>query len=166
MTGPLTGKVFEAEIRRSLKAFEETHDNFWWMRLSDYRTWIAANPKLINARQPADFVAIFRGIAHFFECKSTQMARGWNCTYLRPHQHESLNAIHAAGGRAWILIRNHSVKYHNSAWALSIYEYDWLRDHLPPTRASFSWEAIDERGLRLPLCKGKIWDLSPVLEVR
>jgi len=163
--GPLTGKVFEAEIRRSLDHFGESHPGFWWMRLSDYRSWVAVNPKLVAPKQPADFLAVYRGRVFFLECKSTKYRYGWDSSRLKPHQREALLAVSSAGGSAWILIRDHSVPRHNRAWALHISTYDLLRERLPPNRVSFGWADLDEFGIRLPLLKGKIWDLSGLFGV-
>lgn len=162
MTGALTGKVFEAEVRRSLQAFAETHNSFFWMRLSDYRSWIAANKMLVAPKQPADFIAIYGGAVHFFECKSTKSPNGWNTTYLKAHQREALNSVRDAGGRGWILLRDHSTPYHNRAWAVGIDVFEALVSQLPLTRVSVPFLTLDSSALPLPLRAGKIWGLEVV----
>jgi len=158
--GSLTGKAFEEDTRRSLQSFGASHDNFWFMRLSDYRSWIAANKKLINVKQPADFMAIYRGVPHFIECKSTVRDMGWDTNFLKPHQHDSLCEITEAGGHGWVFIM-HKVPYNNSAWAVSIDLFDRLKAGLPPRRVSFRWELLDAEAI--PLSRtGRVWDLAPI----
>lgn len=162
MTGVLTGKVFEAEVRRSLQAFAESHSSFFWMRLSDYRSWLAADKRLVAPRQPADFLAVYRGATHFFECKSTKNPNGWSTTYLKPHQRESLHAVQDAGGHGWILLRDHSTPYHNRAWAISIDVFELMVKTLPITRVSVPFSALDLNAVSLPLWVGKVWGLEVV----
>jgi len=162
LPGPLTGKVFEAEVRNSLRVFGERHSGFFWMRLSDYRSWLAADKRLVAPKQPGDFLAVYQGATHLFECKSTKNPHGWNTTYLKAHQRESLNRLRDAGGRAWILLRDHSTPRHNRAWAIDIRLYERVVSSLPVFRVSVSYGMLDACGLRLPLLPGKIWDLSPV----
>jgi len=162
MTGSLTGKVFEAEVRNSLQAFRETHSSFFYMRLSDYRSWLAADKRLVAPRQPADFLAVYQGATYFFECKSTKNPNGWNTTYLKPHQRDSLNWLSDAGGHAWILLRDHSVPYHNRAWAISIKQFEFIVKSLPITRVSVPFSTLDSVAVPLPLRVGKIWGFEVV----
>lgn len=158
--GSHTGKAFEEDTRRSLQSFGAHHDQFWFMRLSDYRSWIAVSKKLLHSPQPADFMAIYRGVPYFIECKSTIRDRGWDSNFLKPHQHNSLCAIDKAGGSGWILIR-HTVPYNNRTWAVSINLFDKLKAYLPGRRVSFSWDLLDAKAI--PLTRsGRVWDLAPI----
>jgi len=46
------GKLWESNIRLSLKYFQDNHPGFYFQRLMDYQDYVATNPYLRAPHQP------------------------------------------------------------------------------------------------------------------
>ena len=62
-----TGKNFENEIRRSLKACD-----CWWFRIQDTNDVSRFVKQAVAEKQPADFMAVCRSRPVLLECKTTR----------------------------------------------------------------------------------------------
>ena len=62
-----TGKNFENEIRRSLKACD-----CWWFRIQDTNDVNRYIKKAVAEKQPADFMSVYRSRPVLLECKTTR----------------------------------------------------------------------------------------------
>ena len=62
-----TGKNFENEVRRSLKAGKQ-----FWFRIQDTNDVSKIVKKAVAEKQPADFMAVYRGKPVLIECKTSR----------------------------------------------------------------------------------------------
>jgi recombination protein U len=158
----MNSNPFEQEFRNSLKAYAETHEDFWYTRLYDTKTFRYISENMWAIRQPADFMAVYNGKPYFFECKSSHSNSSYAFTYIKPHQLESLLRIKDAGGRAYFMINDRSKVRDFHTYALTpdiaLYEFNRL---LSSGKKSIKWEQLKTITHELPHSTG-LWDLSGV----
>ena len=100
-----TGKGFENEIRQSLKKV-----NCFWFRIQDTNDVSRFVDKAIAEKQPADFMAVYKGTPILIECKTTRRKITFPLYYgktrsIPKHQVDYALEIEKHGGRAFFLLR-------------------------------------------------------------
>ena len=100
-----TGKNFEGEVRASLKKVK-----CFWFRIQDTNDVSRFVRKAVAEKQPADFMAVFKGTAVLIECKTTKRTKSFPLFYGRSRsipQHQIDYALENEknGGRSFFLIR-------------------------------------------------------------
>lgn len=160
------GKMFEQMTRNALKAIEEeSHGAFWFQRLWDYKTYIAVNPLLFCAKQPADFMACCAGHFYLIECKSS-VANRFTIANLRTHQEQAMKVIESAGGNYWLLmLHRHPGSRDHDLYALD--PTGWTKVKQIATKEGFvsvDWKTIAETAKFTLKRRGATWDLAPLFD--
>jgi len=163
--GSRAGKIFEAEVRRSLKNFQKRHPHtFYFHRLSDTYDYIKV-PNVILPKQPADFLALYNGKFYLLEAKSTRADR-FNMSYVKPHQKQAMLQVTKCGGRSILLIslrRSRPVK----CFAYDILEYVRLEKEFVGVRKSIPRVSLEKVGLGLRRVRsvgGSFWSFGELFE--
>ena len=99
-----TGKNFENEIRRSLKACD-----CWWFRIQDTNDVSRFVKQAVAEKQPADFMAVYRSRPVLLECKTTRNLTSFPLYYgatrsIPSHQIKLARQAQQHGALAFILI--------------------------------------------------------------
>jgi penicillin-binding protein-related factor A (putative recombinase) len=160
------GKMFEQMTRNALKAIEEeSHGAFWFQRLWDYKTYIAVNPLLFCAKQPADFMACCAGHFYLIECKSSVMNR-FTLANLKPHQEQAMKVIEGAGGNYWLLmLHRHPGSRDHELYALD--PAGWTKVKQITAKqglVSADWKTIADIAKFTLKRRGATWDLAPLFD--
>jgi len=158
------GKLWESNIRLSLKYFQDNHPGFYFQRLMDYQDYVATNPYLRAPHQPADFLAVYRGKCYLLEAKSFHGNR-FVMDWLRNHQKQALQSFERAGGISYILFSlRHKRPSLNFAWR--IFHYLELERLYIGKRKSIPGTALTTQpGVQLKRIVGKgVLDLSPLFQ--
>tara|TARA_R110002020_G_scaffold42341_1_gene124222 strand:- start:2213 stop:2707 length:495 start_codon:yes stop_codon:yes gene_type:complete len=135
-----SGKNFEAEVRASLKKVK-----CFWFRIQDTNDVSRFVRKAVAEKQPADFMAVFKGTAVLIECKTTKRAKSFPLFYGRSRsipQHQIDYALENEknGGRSFFLLRKDEPR-NKRVWALSP---QTVRDmYKKAKRKSVKWEDIE-----------------------
>jgi len=153
-----SGKAFEQEIQRSLKAFAGQY-TMYYRRIQDFRDWIAYNVRLRKRQVPGDFEALYRGVYFLLECKSSRGKR-FVMTWLRKHQREALQKVEECGGRGYILFS----KRMRPVLCRAIRIHDYLKleeENKAKRRKSVPVSEMLEIGIELPRLR-QSFDMSPI----
>jgi len=100
-----SGKNFEGEVRASLKKVR-----CFWFRIQDTNDVSRFVRKAVAEKQPADFMAVFKGTPVLIECKTTKRSKSFPLWYgksrsIPQHQIDYGLEIEKNGGRSFFLIR-------------------------------------------------------------
>jgi len=154
----LQGKAYESEIMASLKwCKEQLPKTLAADRFHDTRDYVAINKSIKVPHQAADFYAVYDGDAYFLEAKSSR-ADKYRASYVKDTQIESLLELEDAGAHG-ILLMCHRVPRKNETYALNIKDFCELKVSV---KGGLPWSTIAKRATKVPLMKGKIWDLRPM----
>ncbi len=101
-----TGKNFENEIRRSLKASK----HIWWFRIQDTNDINRFVKVAVAEKQPADFFTVYRGRPIMLEAKTSRNLTSFPLFYgsgraIAPHQITEGEHLVRKGGISLICIR-------------------------------------------------------------
>ena len=142
------GKMFEAEVSKSLKSIESVEPYFFYRRLLDSAR--------VGMRVPADFLVIHAGKARLFECKSSKQKVSFPFRNVAEHQIFDLLEAEEAGAISWLLIKHSCRK--PTVYAIPI--KSWIRLIDNPKRKSITWDDLDkEADTILRKNKDNMWEL-------
>jgi recombination protein U len=160
----MKANAFEDDFKESLKHYQSTHDNFWYSRLFDTRTFRFVSEKMYANRQPADFQALKAGVSYFFECKMSHNPTSYAFTYIQTHQLESLLRIWDCGGRSYLVLNDRSKVRDFHAYLVEPYAMlTLINKHLTCGRKSVKWDELAAVSTEIPRTEG-LWDLSGVFK--
>ena len=152
-----SGKLFESEIRNSLR-----HMECFWFRIQDHSSYIPfmkKNTPIRIPKTPGDFFAVYEGVPVLIEAKSSRSATSYNTDYIKEHQIEESKKIVDAGGRGYLLINNRHDSRNSMVWFMSGQEIEDLIKE--KKRKSLKWSDFPEER-QLYKVKAGIWDLNPL----
>ena len=157
-----TGKNFENEIRKSLKGAD-----CWWFRIQDTNDVSKFVKQAIAEKQPADFMAVYRGNPVLLECKTTRNLTSFPLYYgssrsIPAHQVKMGLLCQRAGGTSLILIRRDENR-NKRAWAITPEQADYLYKRKDGKSIKWSWfhtNAIELIRLKNPVR----WNLNKLFE--
>lgn len=100
-----TGKNFESEIRRSLKASR----HIWWFRIQDTNDINRFVKIAVAEKQPADFFTVYRGRPIMLEAKTSRNLTAFPLYYgsgrsIAAHQIKEGEQLVRKGGISFIVI--------------------------------------------------------------
>jgi len=147
-----TGKNFEYEFSRSLRDFAQSHPDFWWSRWPDYQDFSSTSHYRAN-KAPADFIALYKGQFHAYECKSSVGTR-FNLEWVKPHQYDSLMHLKRCGALSFIAfsLRTNPDIHRSKArcFLIDISDYSLLQEKcIEADMASIPLENIEMVGIEL-----------------
>jgi penicillin-binding protein-related factor A (putative recombinase) len=161
----LKANAFEDDIKESLKAYQDSHEQFWWSRLFDTRSFRFISERMFANRQPADFIALHNSIVYFLECKMSHNPTSYAFTYIQPHQLESLLRIWDCGGQSYLLINDRSRRGNFHTYLVKPYVMlANINKHLSCGRKSIKWEELAGISTELPRTGG-LWDMSQIFNL-
>tara|TARA_R100001082_G_scaffold92485_1_gene59168 strand:- start:1379 stop:1873 length:495 start_codon:yes stop_codon:yes gene_type:complete len=160
--GKNTGKNFENEIRKSLKGAD-----CWWFRIQDTNDVSKFVKQAIAEKQPADFMAVYRGNPILLECKTTRNLTSFPLYYgssrsIPPHQVKMGLLCQRAGGISLILIRRDESR-NKRAWAITPEQADYL--YKKEDGKSIKWSWFEDNAIELIRLKNPVrWNLNKLFE--
>jgi|TARA_R100000049_G_C1935938_1_gene79808 recombination protein U len=155
-----TGKNFENEIRKSLKKI-----NCFWFRIQDTNDVSRFVKQAIAEKQPADFMAVYKGVPILLECKTSKRETSFPLYYshtraIPKHQVEAAQKIEKNGGKAFFLLRKDKPRA-KRVFAVS---YQTIQKFYRGKRKSVKWEQIEKEGIELTAFTNPVrWHLKPIL---
>ena len=139
-----TGKNFENEIRRSLKASR----HIWWFRIQDTNDINRFVKQAVAEKQPADFFTVYRGRPIMLEAKTSRNLTSFPLYYgsgrsIAKHQIDEGITLERKGGISLILIRreeyrnkkvyaitpNQAKFLYSKAYDKKSVKWKWFEDH-------------------------------------
>lgn len=159
------GKLFEAEITKSLKLCEkELPEPLFWRRFYDTKDYVAVNKYIQVPHQPCDYWAVYRGIPYFIEAKSSK-GTSYRMNYVKKDQLADLLSLEACGSRCYIVIC-YRVPRSNRVFALTASSFGELKMEMERIeRKSIPWADIQREGIELRCLAGKVWDMKPIFVI-
>ena len=155
-----TGKNFESEIRKSLKKV-----NCFWFRIQDTNDVSRFVKIAIAEKQPADFMAVCKGIPILIECKTSKRETSFPLYYSRTraipiHQVEAAKKMEKNGGKAFFLLRKDKPR----AKRVFAVNYRVIEKFYKNKRKSVKWEQIEKEAIELSSFSNPLrWHLEPIL---
>lgn len=153
------GKYYEAELSDSFKAFRSQHRDFFFHRLADTFSYIKV-PNLILPKQPADFLALYKGQAFLIEAKSTKEV-SFNMENLANHQRDGLLDFERAGGKSYIFFLFMGTPSRSFASPIKLY-CEAEQKALQLDRKSVPLKMIEECSIELKRIPRVGWDASQI----
>ena len=134
-----SGKNFEGEVRASLKKVR-----CFWFRIQDTNDVSRFVNKAVAEKQPADFMAVYKGTPILIECKTTKRSKSFPLWYgksrsIPQHQIDYGLEIEKNGGRSFFLLRKDEPR-NKRVWCMSPQA---VRDmYKKAKRKSVKWDEI------------------------
>ena len=161
-----TGKKFEAEIRASLRSA-----NCFWFRIQDTNDISRFVNKAIAEKQPADFMAVYKGKPILIECKTSRRLKSFPLYYgktpsIPKHQIQAAVNIEQNGGIGIFLLRRDKPRK-KRVWAVS--PEGIIQLHKKATKKSVTWEEIDKNphSIEVKRLSAPVrWDLEKLFKRR
>lgn len=161
------GKAFEAEIRNSLKYYQDlSRGELFWMRLMDFMDFYSIHPNMQARHQPGDFIMIRKGTPYLIECKST-VSTNFPFEFVSDHQMSCGETWIRSGGRSYLIIKHDQRHEGNRSqvFAVTMSAYMTLRASiLALGRKSIKWEELLRISKELTEIKSRVWNLTPMWE--
>jgi len=157
-----TGKNFENEIRRSLKACK-----CWWFRIQDTNDVSRFVKQAVAEKQPADFMAVYRSRPILLECKTTRNLTSFPLYYgatrsIPTHQIKLARQAQQHGALAFILIRRDEPR-NKRVFAITPEQADYL--YKKKDGKSINWKWFYENAYELKRLKTPLrWEMIPLFE--
>lgn len=164
-----SGKIFESEIRATLKHYEANHENLAWARLPDLYDFVKAT-NFVSITNPADFMVCFDGTLFMLECKSS-LAPRYRKEWVKQHQIDDLRRFEKAGALCFFLFSYRfslANKRHpdedtpfaeNKLFAVGPITTNQL---MKSKEASWTWGILQKYAIAECPRVGGLWDLSPI----
>jgi len=159
-----TGKNFENEIRRSLKSGGQ-----FWFRIQDTNDVSKFVKKAIAEKQPADFMAVYRGRPVLIECKTTRNLTAFPLHYgtarsVPAHKIKAGKIMERHGGLSFILIRRDEPR-NKTCYAVTPSQMEHMYRSFGKSRKSVPWKWLDENCSKVDkLAKPIRWNLIKLYE--
>ena len=159
-----TGKNFENEIRRSLKS-----GGCFWFRIQDTNDVSKFVKKAIAEKQPADFMAVYRGKPVLIECKTTRNLTAFPLHYgtarsVPSHQIKAGKIMERHGGLSFILIRRDEPR-NKTCYAVTPSQMEYMYRNFGKSRKSVPWKWLDENCNKVDrIAKPIRWNLKKLYE--
>ena len=159
-----TGKNFENEIRRSLKSGKQ-----FWFRIQDTNDVSRFVNKAVAEKQPADFMAVYRGRAVLIECKTTRNLTAFPLHYgtnrsIQNHQIKAGKIIERHGGLSFFLIRRDEPR-NKTCYAVTPSQVEHIYRSFGKSRKSVPWKWFDENCTKVEkIAKPIRWNLIKLYE--
>ena len=159
-----TGKNFENEVRRSLKAGKQ-----FWFRIQDTNDVSKFVKKAVAEKQPADFMAVYRGRAVLIECKTTRNLTAFPLHYgknrsIQSHQIKAGKIMERHGGLSFFLIRRDEPR-NKTCYAVTPSQVEHMYRSFGKSRKSVPWKWFDENCTTVErLAKPIRWHLIKLYE--
>ena len=153
-----TGKNFENEVRRSLKAGKQ-----FWFRIQDTNDVSKFVKKAVAEKQPADFMAVYRGKPVLIECKTTRNLTAFPLHYgtnrsIQSHQIKAGKIMERHGGLSFFLINK-------TCYAVTPSQVEHMYRSFGKSRKSVPWKWFDENCTKVErLAKPIRWHLIKLYE--
>tara|TARA_E500000305_G_scaffold67050_1_gene53377 strand:+ start:1363 stop:1866 length:504 start_codon:yes stop_codon:yes gene_type:complete len=159
-----TGKKFENEIRQSLKKVK-----CFWFRIQDTNDVSRFVDRAIAEKQPADFMAVYKGTPILIECKTTRRKISFPLYYgksasIPRHQIDYALENEKNGGRSFFLLRKDEARK-KRVWAVTPQGVDKM--YKKATKKSIKWEDIEnsKESVELERIPNPVrWDLRKLWE--
>ena len=157
-----TGKNFENEIRKSLKGAD-----CWWFRIQDTNDVSKFVKQAIAEKQPADFMAVYRGNPVLLECKTTRNLTSFPLYYgssrsIPSHQIKMAKQATRHGALAFILIRRDEPR-NKRVFAITPEQAEYL--YKKKDGKSINWKWFHAHAYELKKLKAPIrWELISLFE--
>ena len=159
-----TGKNFENEIRRSLKASRF----IWWFRIQDTNDINRFIKIAVAEKQPADFFTVYRSTPIMLEAKTSRNLTSFPLHYAKTpaiakHQIEAGLRLEKAGGISLILIRREEFR-NKKCYAITAEQAQTLYSN-KRNKKSIKWSWFEENALSVDRLKAPLrWNLHKLYE--
>jgi len=159
-----TGKNFENEIRRSLKASK----HIWWFRIQDTNDINRFVKQAVAEKQPADFFTVYRSRPIMLEAKTSRNLTSFPLYYgsgrsIAKHQITEGEQLVRKGGISLILIRREEYR-NKKTYAITPTQAKYLYSKAYDKK-SVKWSWFDEHAFIVDRLKAPLrWNIQKLYE--
>ena len=159
-----TGKNFESEIRRSLKASR----HIWWFRIQDTNDINRYVKIAVAEKQPADFFTVYRGRPIMLEAKTSRNLTSFPLWYgsgrsIASHQIKEGEQLVRKGGISFIIIRREEYR-NKKCYAITPTQAKYLYSKAYGDK-SVKWQWFEEHAYIVERLKAPLrWNIQKLYE--
>tara|TARA_R110000824_G_C15167252_1_gene672546 strand:+ start:995 stop:1501 length:507 start_codon:yes stop_codon:yes gene_type:complete len=159
-----TGKNFESEIRRSLKASR----HIWWFRIQDTNDINRFVKIAVAEKQPADFFTVYRGRPIMLEAKTSRNLTAFPLYYgsgrsIAAHQIKEGEQLVRKGGISFIVIRREEYR-NKKCYAITPTQAKYLYSKAYGDK-SVKWKWFEEHAYIVERLKAPLrWNIQKLYE--
>ena len=159
-----TGKNFENEIRRSLKASK----HIWWFRIQDTNDINRFVKQAVAEKQPADFFTVYRSRPIMLEAKTSRNLTSFPLYYgsgrsIAHHQIKEGEQLVRKGGISLILIRREEYR-NKKTYAITPTQAKYLYSKAYDKK-SVKWSWFEEHAYIVERLKAPLrWNIQKLYE--